>query len=620
MPRRAGSLGWLRRLAAAAALGGALGSAGAAQEREGEGRQVRLLVVYSGASTQAANVAIAEGLASVVAQADDPSRYETYGEHRDDQRFPGPAEDRRFLDGLVARYAGQPLDAVLALGPWAFDFALEHGAQLAPGRPILFGGVQRETAAARVTPARARGAFSRFDLAGTLELARTLQPDARRVVVFTGSAAFDRAWEQAARRTLAQTEALEVDFVSGLTLQGFREAAAALDRRTILIVLTIFEDADGRRFIPADAAAAVAEASGAPVYGVYGSYMGRGFMGGRFSTFEEVGVTLGHMAMELAEGEDGGPDVDVPVASVIDWRELRRRGLDADLRPPDSLLLNYDPSLWERFRLEILLATALFLLQAGTIAALVLANRRRRRSAAELAQRRAEVARLSRIAQLGELSGAIAHELNQPLTSILANAEAGAALLKREPADLGEIAEILHDIAQDDRRAAQVIANLRRLMTEGGGAVEQLDLNAVVRAAVGLIKSELVARGVRLELRAGRDVLPIAGNAEQLQQVLLNLVFNAADAMAEQPPETRRLTLETALRPDGRRQLTVADAGPGLPEAVRDDPFRPFVTTKVDGMGLGLSISRTIVDAHRGELRFAQAKTGARAILVLPAP
>ena len=152
------------------------------------------------------------------------------------------------------------------------------------------------------------------------------------------------------------------------------------------------------------------------------------------------------------------------------------------------------------------------------------------------------------------------------------------------------------------------------------GAVEQLDLNAVVRAAVGLIKSELVARGVRLELRAGRDVLPIAGNAEQLQQVLLNLVFNAADAMAEQPPETRRLTLETALRPDGRRQLTVADAGPGLPEAVRDDPFRPFVTTKVDGMGLGLSISRTIVAAHRGELRFAQAKTGARAVLVLPAP
>ncbi|MDD9717465.1 ATP-binding protein [Dinoroseobacter sp. PD6] len=299
---------------------------------------------------------------------------------------------------------------------------------------------------------------------------------------------------------------------------------------------------------------------------------------------------------------------------------MQRFDLDQDRLLPGAEILFYDPGVWEEYWAAILLAFPIILLQSSTIIGLGVLEKRRRRAAAELAQQRAEVARLSRVSQLGELSGAIAHELKQPLTSILMNAESGRALLRQSPPDLREIAEILEDIANDDRRAAGVIDNLRKLLGEGAPDVQPVELNDVVRATLRLIRSELIARSVRTDLKLCEAALIATGNAEQLQQVLLNLIFNATDGMADQPRKTRRISIETTLRTDGMREVSVTDTGPGLPEAVRDAAFQPFVTTKAHGMGLGLSISRTIAEAHGGQLHVDGAASKTRAILALPAP
>jgi C4-dicarboxylate-specific signal transduction histidine kinase len=228
---------------------------------------------------------------------------------------------------------------------------------------------------------------------------------------------------------------------------------------------------------------------------------------------------------------------------------------------------------------------------------------------------------MSRIVQLGELSGAVAHELNQPLTSILANAEAGAQLIARDPVDLEEIAAILADIAEDDRRAAGIIVELRRLMARGEAEFEDLDLNDVALATMRLLQSELLVREVAIETDLFRGALPVRGSRAQLKQVLQNLMLNAADAMADQAPGTRRMTVTTALRADGWRELAVRDHGPGLAAEIARDPFRPFATTKATGLGLGLSICRTIVQAHGGHLGFDETVgRGARAVLALPSP
>lgn len=588
-----------------------------------EGRpssQLRVLAIYSGSSTLAANVAVEEGIRSVFSGAERTSRYEIYEEYRDAQRFPDAVDEQRFIDALDAKYRDQTIDLIMTIGPEAVPLAVGIRERIAPGVPVVYGGILEATRQAFAEVEGLHAVVSRFDLRGTFELARHLQPEAQRAVIFTGSAEFDRSWKSFAEAALADVSDIEIAFVSDLSLEGFRDRAAALDPSDILIGLTIFEDADGRRFVPADALASIAEMSAAPTYGVYSSNIGRGVVGGSFSTFEDTGAAIAEKALRVLEDPSGAREaVSVPVSAVLDWRQLRRHDLDPELRPPDSRLLYYDPGIWERYRLEILLALAIILLQASTIAALIIMERRRRRNAEELARRRMEMARLSRIAQLGELSGAIAHELNQPLTSILANAEAGSAMLAQPAPDLAELAEVLRDIAHDDQRAADVIINLRRLMTSDSAGLEDADLNKVVRSTVRLVTSEILSRKIALELKLSSNSLMVKGDVQQLQQVLLNLVINAADAMADQT--TRHMIIETGLGPKDQRVLSVTDTGPGLPEALRDNPFKPFATSKVQGMGLGLSISQTIAEAHGGSLRFVSStRDGARVALSLPAP
>ncbi len=521
---------------------------------------------------------------------------------------------------MVAKYRDQSFDVIVTVGPEALPLGIELRRSIAPSAPLVFGGVQDATLKQFSQIEGLSGVISTFDLRGTFELARRMQPEATRAVVFTGSADFDERWRSLAVEELSDVSQPSVEMVSGLTLEEFKAHAAALRPSDILLVLTIFEDAGGRRFVPADALAAISEVSGAPTYGVYSSNIGRGVAGGSFSTFEATGAAIAEQALKILDDPSAAESsVLVPVSAVLDWRELKRFDLDPERRPAGSQLLFYDPSVWERFGPQILAAIAIILLQSSTIAALIVLERRRRRSSEELIQRRIEMARLSRIAQLGELSGAIAHELNQPLTSILANAEAGAALLAQGQPDLIEVGEVLRDIAEDDRRAADIIVNLRRLMANGSGGLERADLNDVARSTMRLISNEMVARGVDVQLRLSREMLIVEADVQQLQQVLLNLVLNAADAMADQ--QTRKMIITTGLDTNNRRLLTVSDNGPGLPDALTDDPFKPFATSKSQGMGLGLSISQNIAEAHGGELRFTRStKEGACVELALPAP
>jgi C4-dicarboxylate-specific signal transduction histidine kinase len=245
-------------------------------------------------------------------------------------------------------------------------------------------------------------------------------------------------------------------------------------------------------------------------------------------------------------------------------------------------------------------------------------GRRRQAAQRDAAEHRLELARMSRVSQIGALSGAITHELNQPLTAILANAEAGARLLRDPAPDLTEVGEILGDIAEDDRRAAKIISDLRSLMNRRVTDHKPVDLNEVAKVVAGLVQSEALIRGVQISVRLAPRPLVVLGDVEQFKQVVLNLMLNGMDAMAEQPPSTRFLSVTTAERPDGWRVIAVQDSGPGLSDEVADDPFQPFLTTKAKGIGMGLAICRTIVEAHDGTIGFEPCGKGARAVLALP--
>jgi C4-dicarboxylate-specific signal transduction histidine kinase len=290
--------------------------------------------------------------------------------------------------------------------------------------------------------------------------------------------------------------------------------------------------------------------------------------------------------------------------------------------PDDTRILYYEPTFWERYRLPIVIVTGIIGAQAVTIAGLIVQRRRLISSQASLASERAQLVHVSRNLRLGQLSAALAHEINQPLAAIQANADAGARLAARTPPDQREIVTIFGDIASDVGRAATIIANLRRLMVKGELTFTEVDLNEIVTATLALARNELAARGAQIRQNLAPERLIVRGNGPQLQQIVLNLAFNAAEAMADLPDASRIVRVTTARQPDGRRTLAFADAGPGLSPEARESVFRPFVTTKPTGLGVGLAICRNIAEAHGGTLAFTDPDPGggARILLTLPAP
>jgi PAS domain S-box-containing protein len=226
----------------------------------------------------------------------------------------------------------------------------------------------------------------------------------------------------------------------------------------------------------------------------------------------------------------------------------------------------------------------------------------RKQTDIELAQQRNELAHLSRVMMLGELSGSLAHELNQPLTAILSNAQAAQRFMARAYPDLGELRDILQDIVDDDKRAGEVIHGLRLLLKKGEMRHETLDANEAVRSVLRLVRSDMLNSGVGVVTHLASDLPKVKGDRVQLQQVLLNLVVNGCDAMAEVAASDRVLTVSTQLVNGQGIQVCVTDHGRGIAPDDLERVFESFYTTKPHGLGLGLAVCRKIVSAHGGRL------------------
>lgn len=226
---------------------------------------------------------------------------------------------------------------------------------------------------------------------------------------------------------------------------------------------------------------------------------------------------------------------------------------------------------------------------------------------------------VSRLATVGETATGIAHELNQPLAAIANYAQACERLLARPDADLTEVRAALREIAEQAVRAGDIIRRLRGLARPQRGAREAMDINTLVTELTDLVKSHADARHVRYRLELTEGLPKVEVHGAQIQQVILNLVHNAIEALQETPEKSRGVVLRTSRTDDGAVELSVCDTGPGIPATLIPHLFEPFSTTKPDGTGLGLAVSRTIIGQHQGTLSYrANASRGACFVLRLP--
>jgi signal transduction histidine kinase len=226
-----------------------------------------------------------------------------------------------------------------------------------------------------------------------------------------------------------------------------------------------------------------------------------------------------------------------------------------------------------------------------------------RRAEEELQRAQSELAHVARVTTLGELTAVIAHEVNQPIGAVVTNADAGLQWLGAEPPDLGEVRQVLGRIVREGNRASEIINRIRALVKKSPPRKELLDINDTVLEVVALIRGELLRNRIALRTQLAADLPPILGDRIQLQQVALNLMMNAVEAIGGSDPARRELLVATAKRGAAGVVVEVRDTGPGLDGAALDRLFDAFYTTKPQGMGMGLSISRTIVENHGGRLR-----------------
>ena len=290
-----------------------------------------------------------------------------------------------------------------------------------------------------------------------------------------------------------------------------------------------------------------------------------------------------------------------PGQPMFDWRELERWGIPESRLPPGVVVRYRAPSLWSAYRSTVLSAVGVLAVQSLLIVGLLYQRRARRRAEIESRRNLALAADASRRQTMSALTSSIAHELGQPLSSMIHNAQAGRMMITADRATPDTMGEILSDIESEGVQATQIIDRHRTMLRGHQLDKKPIDLHAVIHESLALVAHDMRARQIEATVNLSSNPCIITGDQVLLQQVLVNLVMNAMDAMAETPPARRRVTISTEVRA-ADVEVSVRDAGTGLPAQIDGTLFTPFVTTKAHGLGIGLTITRTIVDAHGGTI------------------
>jgi signal transduction histidine kinase len=516
-----------------------------------------------------------------------------------------------YIRSIYTNRAGPDLIMTVA-GPAAV-FARKYRQQLFPRTPLLFAATDQRYLRGVPLGENESAVTVANDFPRLIDGILRILPETRQIFMVTGSGATSRFMRPELEAGFARFHD-RVTFVwsDRMSFPEILQAVARLPARAAIVFETFGTDAQGRSYTADEVIAGLHDRANAPLFAAQSPYLGHGVVGGSAMDIDGLARRTADVAGRILDGEAPNSFRVPPLTAgqpTFDWRELRRWGIPESRLPPGSVVKFRGPTLWEEHRVTVLTGVGALVLQSFLIALLLYERRARQRAEVDSRRNLALATDANRRETISALTASMGHELGQPLTAIAHNTQALQLMVAADRPAPDATAEILADINAQSVLATQIIERHRSMLRGHHLDKKPLDLHAVIDETLALFAHDMRARRIEATLELSSTPCVIDGDRVLLEQVLVNLVRNAMDALADAPPARRHIAIGTAIS-DADVEISVRDTGTGLPAEIIGTLFTPFVTTKSHGLGVGLTIAQRIVEAHAGTIAAHQNDDG----------
>jgi signal transduction histidine kinase/ABC-type uncharacterized transport system substrate-binding protein len=536
-----------------------------------------------------------------------PEPIDVYELSLDTARIRNPDDELPFVEHVLKVLSGRRLDLIVPVGAPAAFFLQRHRSQLFPETPMVVMGADRRRIPRDSLGKRDTAVLLNLDLRAYFENILRVLPETKHIALIAGNSPVERFWaSEFMREGQRFADRVDITSLNRLPFGEMLKRAATMPPKSVILWTLLSEDAAGIPYSEDSALDKARAVADVPIFGVSDYQLGRGIVGGPLLQTEALGRAAAKVALRILKGEKPatiGPTYIGLSTPTYDWRELQRWDISEGQLPPGSIVRFREPSVWQKYRWQIMTVAAILLAQATVITALFWERWRRRIAEKKMRGCLLQVIHLNRTAVTGALSTSVAHELRQPLGAIQSYADAAMLYLKADPPDVARVEQILGNILRADERAAQIITHMRDLLKKRDEVeLQECELNDLISETLKIIGPEASKKGVELAPYRPNGTLLVRGDRIHLEQVILNLATNAIDAMHDSDPSHNKLSIQAAVIDQTTVEVSVTDSGIGIHPDRVGKIFETFYTTKRTGTGLGLSIARTIIETYGGKL------------------